>query len=236
MGKNDYEKIVARIIQENIKLQKKNSHEDFHYMYKVMINSITGELVDRVIIEPMFPECSLNRQAHCLAHELGHHNLHVRRSKWKNRFFSWANKTLHLKLIAFPFVIYDEYQAWKLAKDICKEEDIDTSLIHYTKLKGVMSYWENYKNFLLTNIKRLFLAYFWSVLIVLFLYMTNKAEIKLVSILGQVQELFYFEGDKTFLVNILFFTIICFWIGKWILGLVIEPKKDIELRCKDDDM
>lgn len=176
----------------------------------------------------MFPEYSLNRQAHCLAHELGHYYIYSSRTKEVHAFFCWIRNNTNFDLILFPFVIFDEYLAWNKAKKICVEEKIDIRFFNYSKAIGINSYWSDYKRLIFNFIKTIFNFYILSVFMVSFFYLANAADINLI-FMDKIQEILNTEGfNNNDAVNFLFNFLLCSWFMKWILKLIFSQYKDVQ--------
>ncbi|MED2123784.1 hypothetical protein [Bacillus thuringiensis] len=172
----------------------------------------------------MFPEISNEEQAFSLAHELGHHQLYAKRNKLLHIFFSNVRRIKSLKLITFPFVIYDEYKAWKNAKYICKEEQIlasveATSLFEQQKQSALKTYWMKYINDILNTIKYFLCTYVWCIVFVLFLQLTYQSKIH-IPLLYELQEIVGVEENKNNCVTTFYYLAIFVIVGVWLLNLI----------------
>ncbi|MED0952631.1 hypothetical protein P4T70_31900 [Bacillus mobilis] len=217
------EKMKQRIMNEDIKIVSKNSYGKDNYSYSLVTDS-TGDIVERLIVEPMFPEISNEEQAFSLAHELGHHQAYIKRSKLSRNFFTNIRDIKgrnFFSLFTFPFIIYDEYKAWKNASKICKEEQILNSLeanlsYEYRKQFALQTYWSEYKNNMFGTLKWFVSTYISCILIVLFLYLTYQAQIY-IPLLHDVQEAIGTSENRTGFVNSIYTVFI---VTMLILGLM----------------
>ncbi|QHV47466.1 hypothetical protein C1N66_31105 (plasmid) [Bacillus cereus] len=231
MNITPYEKIKQRIINDDIKIVQKNSYGAEKYSCNLILNS-HSDVVERHIIKPMFPEISNEEQAFSLAHELGHHQLYAKRSKLLRIFFSNVRSIKSLKLITFPFVIYDEYKAWKNAKYICEEEQILASfetnfLFEQQKQFALKKYWMKYINDILNTIQYFFCTYIWCILFVLFLQLTYQSKIH-IPLLYELQEIVGGEENKNNCVTVFYYLAILVIVGVWLLNLIRDIKINID--------
>lgn len=207
-----YEKLKQRINDEGIKIVSKNSYGKDTYSYSLVINP-NGDIVEPILFEPMFPEISHEEQAFSLAHELGLHREYSKRNKVLRTFFiniRYIKGVNFFTLFTFPFIIYDEYKAWKNAGYICKEEQILNSpeenlLFEHRKQFALNTYWSEYKNIFLSTLKWFIYTYIYCIIIVLFFHLTYQAQIYLhLPILYDLQEAIGTSETRTGYVNTIY--------------------------------
>ncbi|EOP32330.1 hypothetical protein U0X36_25975 [Bacillus thuringiensis] len=226
MSLTPHEKLKQRIADEGIKIVQKNSYGTDNYSYSLVTNS-NGDLVDRLIVEPMFPEISNEEQAFSLAHELGHHQAYVKRNKFLRVFFTDIREikaSNFFTIFTFPFIIYDEYKAWKNAKNICKEEQILASVetnisFEHRKQYALQTYWKEYKDSIFGTIKWFLSTYISCIILVLFLHLTYQAQIH-IPLLYDLQEAVGTDNSRTGYVNVFYFLTIVTMLLVWFVKLI----------------
>ncbi|AYC54125.1 hypothetical protein P8818_16535 [Bacillus velezensis] len=219
---NDREKIVERIKKENIILEQKNSHSPNLYTFVHEINVADNSVLRNYIIEPLHPETSINRQAHSLAHELGHYYNSIERKRSFHSFILDCRKAKRLKPICGLFVLYDEWSAWNRAKQICLEEGVDISFFHFSRKTAFSTYVKAYWESIIRPFKTLIGTYIFSVAIVLFSVLLTDADIHLPFKLDALTNSIAITTDRTGAVNFIFFIIMQIRFLRWVFGLFFK--------------
>lgn len=219
---NDREKIVERIKKENIILEQKNSHSPNLYTFVHEINVADNSVLRNYIIEPLHPEISINRQAHSLAHELGHYYNSIERKRSFHSFILDCRRAKRLKPVCGLFVLYDEWSAWNRARQICLEEGVDISFFHFSRKTAFSTYVKAYWESIIKPFKTLIGTYIFSVAIVLFSVLLTDADIHLPFKLDALTSFLAESSDRTGTVNFIFCDIMLIRFMRWMHGVFFD--------------
>ncbi|MCY9311666.1 hypothetical protein MOF23_22300 [Bacillus inaquosorum] len=215
---NDREKIIKRIKTENIILEQSFLHSPALYRYTTETNIADNTVLRRYIIEPLFPEISVNRQAHYLAHELGHHIDSIQRKSNFHQFITRCRDAKRFKPICGLFVLYDEWSAWNHAEGICIEEGVDINFFHHTRKVAYSSYVRKYWENVFKPLKTLIASYLFSVAVVLISVLLNDTGIHLPFSLDNITRFIADSPNRTNVVNVVFYNCMFLQFFKWIVG------------------
>ncbi|MCM3191445.1 hypothetical protein M3596_22305 [Bacillus subtilis] len=222
---NDREKIVERIKKENIILEQSKSPSSNVYTYYSEVNNADNTVLRRYIIEPLFPETSINRQAHYLAHELGHYYDSIERKPFIHRFIIDCRKARRLKPICGLFVLYDEWSAWKRAELICLEEGVDIRFFRFSRKNAISTYVKDCCESVLKPLKTLIATYLFSVGLVVLSVLLTDTGIHLPFGLDTLTSYISKEPNRTGLVNFIFYNIMIIRFVIWLHGLFFSKSK-----------
>ncbi|MEK4688163.1 hypothetical protein NSQ76_20745 [Bacillus sp. FSL M8-0256] len=223
---NDREKILRRIKQENIILLQKASYSPNLYTFNAEINVADNSVFRNYIIEPLHPEIGINRQAHSLAHELGHYYDSMKRSRSFQKFIQKCRNAERLKPICGLIMLYDEWSAWKHAEKICIEEGVDIRFFNYSRKLSFSTYVKAYWDGCIKPIKTLLKTYIFSVAIVLFSVLLTETNIHLPFKLDEITNIISGNKDRTGIVNLIFINLMMFRLIGWIAIPFMQKKID----------
>lgn len=233
---NDREKILKRINQENIILLQKNSHSPNQYTFNATTNVADDSVIRNYIIEPLYPEAGINRQAHSLAHELGHYYDSITRSRSFQKFILKCRSAERLKPICGLIMLYDEWSAWKHAEKICIEEGVDIRFFYYSRKAGFSTYVKAYWDDCIKPIKTLLKTYMFSVAIVLFSVLLTEKNIHLPFKLDEITNIVAGNKDRTGIVNLIFINIMIFRLLVWLVRPFMQKDKIDRQYVEEDDL
>lgn len=122
--------IVERILNEKIWLEK-----DY-----IRPNQYTYHYGKQLITYPAFDNLDSPESVFCLAHELGHYYQTKYYGSILLLFSSMSRLGSLFNLIFFPFLFWEEIDAWRRAWLICKEEKISCEGFISISLRSLFSY------------------------------------------------------------------------------------------------
>ncbi len=218
---DDREKIIERIKKEGIAIEKWFSYSPNQYGLMHSIGFVNNNNRYR-IIEPLYPEMDIHRQAYALAHELGHYYVSNLRSSAVKHFMADCQRATRLKPFYGLFVLLDELKAWKHAEFICIAEGVDMSLFNFSRKSALSTYFKKYWKSIINPLKTLGMSYVVSVAIVLISVSLTDTNIHLPSILDDLKNSIAAESNRTGAVNTLFNIIMLFHFLKWLMGMFFE--------------
>ncbi|MGE6631895.1 hypothetical protein [Bacillus sp. NPDC077027] len=212
-----------------------NSHSPNQYTFKSETNVADDSVIGNYIIEPLHPESGINRQAHSLAHELGHYYDSIKRSRTFQKFIHKCRNAERLRPLCGLIMLYDEWSAWEHAERICIEEGIDIRFFKYARKLGFSTYVKGYLNDCIKPIKTLLKTYIFSVAVVLFSVLLTENNIHLPFKLDSITNIVAENKDRTGIVNLIFINIMMFRLIVWLFKPFIQKdKKDYQYVVEDD--
>lgn len=122
--------IVERIAKENLSIKK-------HYGHSGEFAYYPGK---KLITHPAFEDLNCPRNMFSMAHELGHHYQYVRYGYFLNLLGSLSRMKSVVQIIFFPFLLWEEIDAWFKAWIICKEENLSREGFLNVAIHSLMSY------------------------------------------------------------------------------------------------
>lgn len=126
-------RIVERIKKENISLEK-HYGETNQYTYHGGKNLITY---------PAFDDLNDPQTIFILAHEFGHH--YQQRYGFIFHLVSHLSRMKHhVSLLFFPFLIWEEIDAWLYAWRICKKEKVSRKGFLEVSMKALVTYFRSF--------------------------------------------------------------------------------------------
>ena len=160
-------KMLQRVKNEGLSVKEDHIHS-FSYVSN-----------RNIITYPEFMDKNYEGNAHSLAHELGHHHQYLTYPDWL-RHLAIFFRDKRYYLLFFPFVLWEEIDAWMRARKICKDEGIATGPTFLKEaLKGIGSYFWAIPSNIIKVGKYLLGIYVGLVFLVRFLHISVEMKLQL---------------------------------------------------------
>ncbi len=157
--------VIERISREGVSIEK-------HYGRNVF----TYHSGDNLITYPAFEDLNVPRNIFNLAHELGHH---LQRKNTLLHYFASLGRTNNLLyLLLFPFILWEEIDAWIKGWRICKEEKIALEGFITLAISSVNSYFEGFLKQIFSIGKNIIGLYISSVFLIRFMNISEEMNLQ----------------------------------------------------------